>query len=156
MPDKREDLMVRLKAIAETVTGIETVQRNKGLLRDDKRPAIVILDGDESVSLLTPARSNSAGMSKTLNTAKPEIYVLLKEYRPNNESDSAVNVGTMLGALRKEVVKKIATDSALLALLGPNGKMQYTGCVTDLKSGSALSGEMRLDFSFSYVFDPNE
>jgi len=155
MADKREELLVRLAAIAATVTGVVTVKRNKGGVPDSERPAIVILDGDETVALMTPPRSNQPGMSKTINTAKPEIYLLLKEYRPKNQNDSAVNVGTLLSAFRMEIVKKIATDTALLSILGPNGKMQYTGCVTDLKSGSALAGEMRLDFSFSYVFDPN-
>ena len=155
MADKREDIMNRLEAIAATVTGVVTVQRNKGLLTDAKRPAIVILDGDEDVDLVAAPRGRGPQMTKTINRAKPEIYLLLKEYRSNSENKDGVNVGTLLNTMRIEIVKKIAADATLRALLGANGGIDYTGCITDLKSGSALAGEMRLDFTFSYVFDPN-
>lgn len=154
MADKRELLLARLLTILKTVEGMETCARNRGLMKNDKRPAIILLDGDESVATQPVTRSNSAGLTPTINTARPEIYVLLKEARPTNEIAEGVTVGTELNRLRIDITTKIATDADLIALLGPNGRMRYLGCVTDLKSGSPLSGELRLDFSFNYVFDP--
>ena len=46
--DKRELLLQRLVAIAQTVPGIRTVARNTDELSEHKRPAIAIFDADES------------------------------------------------------------------------------------------------------------
>jgi len=154
MADKREQILVRLEDILALVEGIETVARNRGLMSNDKRPAIILLDGDESVTVQSPRRSNYPGLTPTINRARPEIYVLLKEERPTNITAGGKTVGTELNRLRIDITTRIATDAALLALMGSNGGMRYLGCATDLKSGSSLSGEMRLDFSFDYVFDP--
>lgn len=154
MADKRELLLIRLEAILAQVDGIQTVARNRGWMSNDKRPAIILLDGDESVTTQSPRRSNSAGLTPTINRTRPEIYVLLKEERPTNVTEGGATVGTELNRLRIDITTRIATDADLLALLGPNGGIRYLGCATDLKSGSSLSGEMRLDFSFDYVFDP--
>lgn len=155
MVDKREQILARLETILVDVAGVVTVKRNAGLLADDKRPAIVILDGDEQtdVQALT---SRTALMAKSFVTAKPEIFFLSKEYRiPNVRASDSKNVGTILNDAKTAITNKIAGDTVIRGLLGPNGRLQYTGCITDLKSGSAISGEMRMDFSFTYVLDPN-
>lgn len=156
MADKREQIFNRLEEIAKTVTGIVTVKRNVGIRADETRPAIIVLDGDEQFADLTPTRGRSARMSTTLMEAQPEIYVLLKELRPQNKTADAEpkNVGTLLNEYRKTLLAKIADDEVLLGILGPNGKMDYRGCVTDLKSGNRLSGEMRIDINFVYPLDP--
>ena len=154
MADKREELLAQLEAALATVAGVVTCVRNRGLLRDEQRPAIVILDGDEQTDVQA-LPSRTANMAKSMVTAKPEIFFLSKEYRPVNKKSDEKNIGTVLNEARAAVTAKIAGDSVIRGLLGPNGRLQYTGCITDLKSGSALSGEMRMDFSFTYVFDPN-
>lgn len=151
----REQIFARLEVILADVSGVLTVKRNAGLVGDEKRPAIVILDGDEQNDLQA-LTSRTALMAKSNVTAKPEIFFLSKEYRPSNKkADDAKNVGTILNDAKTAITSKIAGDTVIRGLLGPNGRLQYTGCVTDLKSGSALSGEMRMDFSFTYVLDPN-
>lgn len=154
MPDKRELLLKRLFVILKTVPQIETYARNRGAMTNDARPAIILLDGDESVVTQGKPSGRSATLTPSINRLRPEIYVLLKEGRPQNVKAGEVTPGEELNALRMDITQKIATDADLLTLMGPNGGMRYLGCATDLKSGSSLSGEMRLDFSFDYVFDP--
>lgn len=150
MADTRELILARMLVTLATVSGVQTAVRNRGLLSNEKRDAIVLCDGDETVKLL-PGRSGRGPVMLTtsINTMRPELYVLLKEGRVNN-----IDVGQHLNAYRIAVCAALSTDTELEALLGAEGGITYNGCVTDLKSGSSLSGEMRLDFAISYVFNP--
>jgi hypothetical protein len=148
--DKRELILSRVLVIMQGLAGITTVARNRGLMTNEKRPAMILLDGDEvSTKLPNPPRSRSAAQFPQVNTMRPEMYILLQEDRPTN-----LTVGQQLNAFRIALSAAIATDTALAALLGPNGSIYYYGCVTDLKSGAALSGQMKVDYQLSYVFDP--
>jgi hypothetical protein len=153
MADKRELILVRLKGILEDVKtelSVVTVARNRGLLKNEKRPALVVLDGDERFRLTNDRHRGRAGMmAPSIQIMNPEIYILLDEARPITDE-----TGTKLNQMRIVLVHAIATDSALATLVGSNGNVVYNGCVTDLKSGGALSGEMKLDFAIQYVFDP--
>jgi hypothetical protein len=151
MADKREDIILRLIAIAGTITGIQSVLRNRGQANNTMRPCVIVLDGDETVyrsKPLPPARG--VMMSPSIMTMTPEIYILLKEDRPTNEE-----VGPDINAFRIALISAIASDAGLRALLGPNGSLSFNGTTTDLKSGGQLAGQMKLDFSFNYVFNPN-
>ena len=159
MADKREEILERLRAIAlaaQTGAGIVTVVRNRQLLQNEERPAMVILDGDERPAF-TPnaaAADRYAGVRPVLTKMSPELYLLLDEARPTGLTAAAENVGTVLNDKRIKLCNAITNDAALKALLGSNGGIFYNGCVTDLKSGSPLTGQMRLDFSFNYLFNP--
>lgn len=143
--------MERLLTIAKEIDGIKTGARNRGLLQNEQRPAIVILDGDESARTIAPAR-NLQFMAPTINRARPEIYVLLPENRP--AVDNTGQVGADLNAWRIKICDAIAGDSQLQSIVGTNGGIIYNGCVTDLKSGSSLTGQMRIDFLLDYPFIP--
>jgi hypothetical protein len=93
-------------------------------------------------------------LTPSIMALQPEIYILLDEKRPRNEDTE--NVGTTLGGFRVRFIKAVAEDAELQALLGSNGGIIYNGYDTDLKSGGALSGQMRLDFQFSYTFFPTD
>jgi hypothetical protein len=153
--DTREQILSRLAAIAVDLSGFKSAVRNRGLRDNEKRPAVIILDGDEAPVLTHGGRQNRAHAGRTMSMTpqvmamKPELYVLMDEARPQNE-----DLGPALNAKRVQFVKAIAEDDQLLALLGSNGGILYNGCVTDLKSGMPLSGQMRLDFMFSYTFFP--
>lgn len=154
MPDKREDILVRYLAIAQSVqiadTTIKTVIRNRGWKSNEDRPAIVLLDGDEA-NTGAEYRLGRGGlqMRPALVTMRPELYVLLDERRLQNDT-----VGQDLNNYRVLLARALAIDTQMVSLLGSNGKVVYNGCVTDLKSGSALTGQMRLDFAFTYLFVP--
>jgi hypothetical protein len=154
MVDKREAILERIAQITtatKTAAGIVTAVRNRGLMSNEKRPACVLLDGDEKPAIFLPNnRTDSRSASRpAIMRMSPELYVLMDEARPVNDQ-----IGQLLNAKRIALSLAIVTDEALKTLLGPNGGIVYNGCVTDLKSGSALTGQMRLDFIYTYVFDP--
>lgn len=150
--DMREDALARLLVIMQTVTGISTAVRNRSLLGTEKRPAMVLLDGDELPRLsidTSRIKGRAMMMIPQIVSLRPEVYILLKEDRPNHQT-----LGQDLNAFRIDFFKKMWADAALTSILGSNGSIVYYGCETDLKSGSALSGQMRLDFILNYVLRP--
>lgn len=154
MSDKREQIIVRLlELMAEEYIQAATVVRNRGLLKQDDRPAIAILDGDERARLTGDGQGTGVrgrvGMSVQLMTMTPQVFVIPKSAKPNNEG-----IGTLVNEFRDIIVRVVAQDSVLLSILGSNGSVAYMGMETDLKSGSHLDGQARLDFAFTYVLDP--
>ena len=153
--DTREDILARLLVIAGTVTGIADTARNRGLLGNEKRPAIVVLYGDELPRLSVDTsriKGMASMMAPQIVQLRPEVYILPKEKRPTNQDAS--NIGTEANGFRIAFLEKVWGDVELAALLGSNGSMVYNGCETDLKSGSAMSGEIRLDFIVNYLLKP--
>jgi hypothetical protein len=147
----REDTLARILVIMEGMPGITTAVRNRGLRENEDRPAMVLLDGDESprVSFGSRLKGMASLMAPQIVEIRPEVYILLKEKRPKNEA-----VGEDLNAFRIEFMRRLWTDTELATILGANGSIVYNGLQTDLKSGSAMSGEMRLDFVATYVLKP--
>jgi hypothetical protein len=150
--DIREDLLARLFALMGTVPGIVTAVRNRGLLKNENRPGMVLLDGDEfpRTSMDTRRLRGRAGlMAPQIVQLRPECYILMDENRPRNDQ-----LGQELNAFRVAFLEKVWEDETLATILGSNGSLVYNGCTTDLKSGSALSGQMRVDFIANYVLRP--
>lgn len=147
MTDRREQILSRLFAVLQT--NLVQCVRNRAELPDEARPAGILLDGDESANESAFNRGRLVGPN--LVSLQPEIYLVLNSRKPDN-----VNVGQDLNVLRAVVVKAILSDAQLLSLVGPNGEMQYKGCVTDLARGRGMDGEMGLNMTFIYVFNPNE
>ena len=151
---KREQILTRLEAInaeivADATNDLETSFRNRGLLDNDKRPALALMDGDEE-NALSPVQTGRVRMAPSIMRMTPQIFIILKNKKPTN-----TDVGTRLNQLRGVVIRKLATDADLLALIGANGTIQYLGCETDLKSGELAEGQMRLDLELRYAFNPN-
>jgi len=144
---KREQVLARLFDVLATVNGVESTVRNRGLLGEDARPALVQLDGDETNVL--PGPVGQPRMAPALVRMQPQIFIVLKNAKPQNK-----DVGPTLNQFRALIIRAIATDAQLLALLGSNGKMSYDGCETDLKTGMLVEGQMQLNFSLTCVLDP--
>ena len=89
-------------------------------------------------------------LTPTIMTMRPELYILLEEKARAKD----YQIGPETNAARVRLVRAIGEDDQLVLLLGSNGGIIYNGAVTDMKSGSALSGQMRLDFAFTYTFFP--
>jgi len=145
---RREQILSRVLALLGTVDGVETVARNRGLLDNDSRPALVLMDGDEAAKT-TGAGRGRRQMSASILVMRPQVFIVLKLRQPLN-----VMVGEDLNAFRAKVVKALAEDPALLTLVGASGDIAYEGCETDLKSGMQVEGQMRLDFAITNVMDP--
>lgn len=154
--DMREDVLARIYAImasmeAEVSPAIVTNARNRTLLDTEKRPAQVLLDGDETPLLSTDTqriKGMTALMAPQIMSLRPQLYYLPKEKRNTD------GIGQEANAWRIAFLQKLWGDVQLAELLGSNGSMVYNGCETDLKSGSAMSGEIRLDFIVNYVLKP--
>lgn len=150
--DMREDALNRVLEIMGTVPGIVTHVRNRGLRQNEHRPGMVLLDGDETPRTSLDTRrlqGRAMMMAPQIVQLRPEMYILMQEGRPNNDG-----LGPDINAFRIAFLKKLWEDTTLATILGSNGSIVYNGCVTDLKSGSALTGQMRLDFIMNYVLKP--
>lgn len=147
MPDTREAILARILEIAKTVPGVVHAQRNEIGLSREQQPGIVLLDGDEAVyrTVKTPAPR----LPPQIMRMRFGLFLQVKDKKPINEG-----VGTLLNTIRLATIKKLATDPVLQTLIGTNGAMEYTGAITDLKAGAAISGEMNLEVSCNYYFDP--
>jgi hypothetical protein len=150
--DAREDILARVFTIMGSVPGMQTAVRNRALRANDERPCMVLLDGDETPRLSVDNRriKGRAGlMLPEIVQLRPQIFILLKEDRPNNDQ-----IGQEINAFRIAFMKLLWEDTTLASILGSNGSMYYYGCETDMKSGSAFSGQMRMDFIINYVLKP--
>lgn len=146
--NRREEILARLFAICEAQDVFLTKVRNRGLLANDILPAIALLDGNET------SKTNGGGrgrgrMSPAIVTMRPQIFLLGKDKKPTNEL-----VGQTLNTYRGVLVKAIAADAQLLALIGPNGDMTYDEAVTDLNTGMQMKGEMHITLSITVPMDP--
>jgi len=148
MIDKREQILTRLFEIMNTVTDFETHARNRGLMDQDMRPAIILLDGSEVVR--TASKTDHIGhpkISVMLLTMRPQIFIVLKFKKPQNDG-----LGEELNAFRIKVMDAIIQDTDLSAIIGSNGNIVYEGCDTDLESGRMVEGQMQIKLAITYVF----
>lgn len=153
--DTREAILQRLLVILQGIPtqigyDVHTVFRNRGELKEDKRPSIVLLDGVEDIRTRYDGRGR-VFMSPTVMTLSPQIFVLLK---PRPLPDNA-GVGAELSTFRAAVIKAIAADKTLAQLCGSNGGIILNRTETDMQTGSTLEGQLRLDFAVDYVLDPS-
>lgn len=151
---KREAILARIEEImGEEYVTAATIVRNRGLNKQDARPAIAIMDGDERARLtgdgLGRGNTGRQQMTPQLMTMTPQIFILPDEKLPLNEG-----VGSLVNTMRDILIRVLANDTQLLDLVGSNGSIAYMGMETDLKSGGTLEGQCRLDFAFTYVLDP--
>lgn len=156
MADKGELILERVLAILAAIPqqlgySTHTTWRNRGELAEDKRPAMVLMDGtEENVKLAQGA--GRVFMSPTVMRLFPQIFVLLKP------RDLVTNegVGLELRTFRNAIIKAIAQDKILPQLCGSNGGVSLLRMETDMQTGSTAQGELRLDFAFDYTLNPNE
>jgi hypothetical protein len=149
--DKRELILLRLLAIGKAIAGIKSGWRNRGELKEDNRPAFVLLDGDETNPLLGSSRGHAA-FSTTIMELRPQLFILLvPRDTPKNEG-----VGEELSSWRAKLLSGLASDQQLVDLIGPNGQIIFRGMQTDMSTGSPLFGELQFDFGIRYVLNPLE
>lgn len=156
--NKREEVLDRLFEVAKsaaTEAGFATRVRNRGQLTNDKLPMFALLDGDEEAVQNGAGRGRGQFSPATVRM-KPQLFIVEKSLLPNNvtEDEHKRNIGTLLNTHRGILLKAIAGDAQLLALLGPNGDIAYEGAETDLKTGMEMSGSMQISISLTCVLNP--
>lgn len=144
--DRREEILKRLEFVLTGLEGIQAFFRNRDELSGKRRPAILLLDGDEAVA---ERGGNRPGRAPHLVNMTPEIYVVLGDNVP-----PGVNVGTELNRWKNVILKLVFEDVELNGLVGSNGNIRYDGSVTDLARGRSMEGWLGVGVSFTYVFDP--
>jgi hypothetical protein len=148
--DRREQILNRLFDVLKTIPGVKQWVRNRAELPNEDRPAITQMDADETANP-NAFQKGRIGVSPSLVTCTPEIYVVLDDRKPDN-----LNVGQDLNAFRVLIVKAVRDDATLKSLVGSNGEIRYNGCNTDLGRDRNLVGEMLISLSFVYPFIPSE
>lgn len=154
--DRREEILERLKAVLESLStetlfgGTPITFRNRGEIPTDKLPAMVLLDGSETMKISTAGKGGAR--VPTVFTLEPQIFIVLRP-RETIENDG---VGEELSLMRMKVLKAIIYDEPLKALLGGNGELVYDGHETDLQTGNAILGSMQLRLQLTYTFDPRD
>lgn len=151
----KEEVLSLVWAALQSVPNITTFARNRGLMSSEMRPALVMMDGDLSGGLPAP-RSGRGGLlpaARTTKILRPQIFVLPRTILPTNDADGAT-IADVVSPYEAEITRRVLGSAPLVALLGPNGGVSYSGHETDLKSGAAMSGQIRFDFQITFVFDP--
>jgi hypothetical protein len=151
MTDRREQTLARLTVIMAEIPSIQAAVRNRGELPANKRPAIVVLDGDEVARESVAQQRGRLTLAPHLVDLTPEIFIVMDQREPHN-----VGIGEDLNALRIAVLKAIIADQELVGILGANGDIRYNGCNTDMATGRAMEGQMQLSITFTYALRPSE
>lgn len=152
--DRREEILVRLETVilpsVVMTPSIAHIARNSVGIPDDKRPAIVLLDGDEAGILQPKHPDPRMGMAPQLVTMAPEIFYLAGDL-PENQMP-----GTHLNLAKCKIMDAIVSDVELRQICGRNGQIGFGGMETDMKTGSTVSGEAKINPIFTYPFIPSE
>jgi hypothetical protein len=152
--DRREAILDRLHSLLGTINGTEvplSVFRNRAEIPTDKLPALVLLDGRESLKYPNMPHDRGGAMVPTIYDLHPQVFIVL---RPRDTVEN-VGVGPELSGIRMSILDAFINDEHLMNdLLGTNGEINYLGHETDLQTGSTVLGQMQLNFQLSYVFDP--
>jgi hypothetical protein len=151
MTDRREQVLAALFLVLQSVAGVKVVVRNRGELPAAIRPAVVLLDGNETARDSPPQERGRLTAAPNLVDMSPEIYVVMDQREPKND-----RIGEDMNAMRMAILKAIMTDEPLIAVLGSNGDIKYLGCDTDMASGRSMEGQLFLRFTFTYVLKPSE
>lgn len=150
MADTREDILARLVVVVAAIPTIRSSHRNNVELTEDQLPAAIVFDGDEETDDAADASMRPPNRP-TLVTMTPQIVIA-------QQTDV---VGTELSALRRELIKRVMTDSELneqIVKTGRhgNGAIRYLGCQTQLGWMRSLYGALLAQFLFKYALRPDD
>jgi hypothetical protein len=162
MTDQREAIMQQIETLLASVDGIRGVYRDRGELPpQEKTPGIVLLDGKEEIKNKL-AGYNFTAMPPAIFTLLPQIFLVLsvRDTVDNSTLDGVDSpVWSELSSFRIKIIRAMATDETLVAMIGDNGSVEYRGFDSDMQTGStigSLGATMQFHFAISYVLDPSD
>jgi hypothetical protein len=143
--DVREDILARLLVVVASIPNIKFAQRNNIEIPEDQLPAALVFDGDEETNDASDLSMRPANRP-TMVRMHPEIVI----------AQQADEVGSDLTTLRRELIKRVTTDTVLNEQIvktgrNGNGAIRYLGCRTDLGLGRSLQGALLAEFMFKYA-----
>jgi hypothetical protein len=152
MTDVRENILARLLEVVAGIPNMRSAHRNNIDITEDKLPAVIVLDGDEEsdgasdVSMKRPYRPYNVQMT-------PGIVVQVQ--------DDNVVLGSIVTAFRRELIKRVLTDTELneqIVRTGTfgNGAIRYLGCQTDVGWTRTGYAALTAQFLFKYSLQPND
>jgi len=145
MIDRREQLLARMVAICASLNPT-TSGRNILAVDDIKRPALIVLDGDEQASGSDPiTRPNNAPRRLMLESI---VHVLV--------DDVPGEVGTTLNIWRRQLISAIESDATLRSLTQADGTVRYVGLDVGMMPARNAAGAMYLKFQLTYWLRINE
>jgi len=151
MRDLRELILQRLKAILDGVDGARTVWRDRDDVPPDGTPTLILLDGRER-KLTATAGGGRRRMPLVEMELTPQVWI---QIQPRTDVTNP-GVGEELSGWRQKILSAVFNDGELAGLQGENGQLQYLGCQTDMEIGSDVIGNMLVDISLTYLFDPDD
>jgi hypothetical protein len=144
--DQREAILSRLVAVCGGVGGIAAVGRNRLDVPGLVRPAVVVLDGTETVGLAPVSDSRGPTISHEQRMElRPTIVIAVR-------GDDGAEAGTLMTKYRNAILSAVLTDATLLASVSRNGGVRYEGCVVTEPDAEAKEHRMDLQLVFVYRF----
>jgi hypothetical protein len=138
--DVREDILARLLEVVASIPNIRSAQRNDVDISEDRLPNVGVYDGDEESDGATDIGSSRPPKRPYVVQLTPHVVIV----------EQAAAAGTQLSVFRREAIKRVLTDSQLIALVGSNGNIRYLGNQTNFDWGRTLQGVMAVQFNFKY------
>jgi len=150
MADVREDILARLLEVVASIPNLRSAHRNNVDITEDQLPAAIVFDGDEETADASDATMRPPSRP-TLVTMTPEIII----------AQQADEVGSDITTLRRELIKRVLTDTELneqIVKTGRhgNGAIRYLGCQTDVGWMRSLHGALRAQFAIKYTLKPDD
>lgn len=151
--DKRELILDRLFTVYQEVAGEKFAFRNRTDVPEKARPAIILLDADETTDESSYGKGRPAN-GPVIVGLTPETYLLVEGKSDSSAKADEKKVGAEINALRIKVLKAVLHDASLVALC-KDGEIRYDGFSTGLAAGRTMEGEASLSLTFRYVLRPD-
>lgn len=146
MADPREQILVRLLAVAKGIDSTFDAKRNETRLPDTQN-YVVLLDGEEVADASDPVARRSANAPRRVEMT-PEV-----QFRAQARAE---DVGTKLNLCRAKLIDAVLADAQLLALTLDGKSIRYEGARMVAERGRSMEGGIGVAFTFTYVLRPGQ
>ena len=162
--DRYEEILVRLEAIGQGLSGIASVWRNHGPAQTGllgvPRPAFLLYDGGGAKLTQDVKRFKSQKMPPTIWCMRPQIMILLenRDAVDNLYVDAAYSpIGPDLSGWKEKVNAAVTNDDVLIDLVTSDGTHFLSSFETDAKVGrtvGAYGAWLLMLYEFYYPYFP--
>jgi hypothetical protein len=147
--DVRENILVRLLSLADSQAP-GRADRNVGST-SGLDLSFIVLDGDEVTREDNSTPRNSRGdprIMQDFTVMTPTFLAIL--------GAPSTDIGTLLNAVRAQVVPLVINDPELISYVGPGGELRYSGCSLNTDTVEKREGRLELNFRITYPLSIND